>query len=240
MYNKKSIGDTTMKKNITITFSNQKGGVGKSTLCAMFANYLKEKNAGTVCIMDCDRQHSMVAKRQADAKYLQAESVPYELKSIEIDTLQSAAVLMKSAKAMVGICMFDSPGNIYLQGMVPLLGYSDVIICPFQYEFNCLESTLMFLNVIGKIWLAYMKGRKKPKLIFVPNLVMKSRGTAAEIESWKKTDAALVQAGGIVTPPIYNRADLSRYNTFGNTRQQAEIVRPAFDMIYNELTKLEE
>jgi hypothetical protein len=51
----------------------------KSTLCAMFANYLtKEKNAGTVCIMDCDRQHSMVAKRQADAKYLQAENVPYE------------------------------------------------------------------------------------------------------------------------------------------------------------------
>ena len=136
--------------------------------------------------------------------------------------------------------MFDSPGNIYLQGMVPLLGYSDVIICPFQYEFNCLESTLMFLNVIGKIWLAYMKGRKKPKLIFVPNLVVKNRGTAAEIESWKKTDAALVQAGGVVTPPIYNRADLSRYNTFGNTKQQAEIVKPAFDMIYNELLKLED
>ena len=118
--------------------------------------------------MDCDRQHSMVAKRQADAKFLQTESVPYELKSIEIDTLQSAAVLMKSAKAMDGVCMFDSPGNIYLQGMVPLLGYSDV------------------------------------------------------------------------TPPIYNRADLSRYNTFGNTKQQAEIVRPAFDMIYNELMKLED
>ena len=77
-------------------------------------------------------------------------------------------------------------------------------------------------------------------MIFVPNLVVKNRGTAAEIESWKKTDAALVQAGGIVTPPIYNRADLSRYNTFGNTKQQSEIVKPAFDMIYNELLKLED
>ena len=46
-----------MKKNITIAFSNQKGGVGKSTLCAMFANYLKEKNVENVTIMDCDRQH---------------------------------------------------------------------------------------------------------------------------------------------------------------------------------------
>ena len=46
-----------------------------------------------VTIMDCDRQHSMVAKRQADAKFLQTESVPYELKSIEIDTLQSAEIV---------------------------------------------------------------------------------------------------------------------------------------------------
>jgi chromosome partitioning protein len=234
-----------MKKNITITFfPNQKGGVGKSTLCAMFAKLLEgEEPAGTVCIMDCDRQHSMVAKRQADAKCLQAEkSVPYELKSIEIDTLQSAAVLMKSAKAMVGICMFDLTGK-HLSAMAwcRCWCYSDVIICPFQYGSTVWKSTLMFLNVIGKIWLAYMKGRKKPKLIFVPNLVNESRGRQQEIESWKKTDAALVQAGGIVTPPIYNRADLSRYNTFGNTKQQAEIVRPAFDMIiYNELTKLEE
>ena len=92
-----------MKKNITITFSNQKGGVGKSTLCAMFANYLAEKGVESINILDCDRQHSMVAKRQADVQFLQAEKVPYELKSIEIDTLQSAAMLMKSAKEMEGI-----------------------------------------------------------------------------------------------------------------------------------------
>ena len=65
-----------MKKNITITFSNQKGGVGKSTLCAMFANYLKEKHVENVTIMDCDRQHSMVAKRQADESSCRQRAYP--------------------------------------------------------------------------------------------------------------------------------------------------------------------
>ena len=123
--------------------------------------------------------------------------------------------------------------------MVPLLGFSDVIVCPYQYEFNCLSATQKFLNLVGKIWITYLKGRQKPKLIFVPNLVIRTRGTAAELQTWKKTDEALAQAGGIVTPMVADRADIARYNTFGNTKIQAECVAPAFDMIYNELLKLE-
>ena len=80
---------------------------------------------------------------------------------------------------------------------------------------------------------------QKPKLIFVPNLVIRTRGTAMELQTWKKTDEALAQAGGIVTPMVADRADIARYNSFGNTKIQAECVAPAFDMIYNELQKLE-
>jgi len=73
----------------------------------------------------------------------------------------------------------------------------------------------------------------------VPNLVIRTRGTATELQTWKKTDEALAQAGGIVTPMVADRADIARYNSFGNTKIQAECVAPAFDMIYNELQKLE-
>ena len=186
-----------MKKNITITWANEKGGVGKTTLCTLFANYLSEKKVSDVCVLDCDRQHSIVDKRKFDSQSLQTDKVPYEVKQIEIE------------KTANGIYLFDSPGNIYLEGMVPLLGFSDVIVCPYQYEFNCLSATQKFLNLVGRIWITYLKGRQKPKLIFVPNLVIRTRGTAAELQTWKKTDEALAQAGGIVTPMVADRAPTS-------------------------------
>ena len=191
---------------------------------SLFANYLSEKKVSDVCVLDCDRQHSIVDKRKFDSQSLQTDKVPYEVKQIEIDRLQQSAQLLKSVKTANGIYLFDSPGNIYLEGMVPLLGFSDVIVCPYQYEFNCLSATQKFLNLVGRIWITYLKGRQKPKLIFVPNLVIRTRGTAAELQTWKKTDEALAQAGGIVTPMVADRADIARYNTFGNTKIQAECV----------------
>ena len=111
-----------MRKNITITWANEKGGVGKTTLCTLFANYLSEKKVSDVCVLDCDRQHSIVDKRKFDSQSLQTDKVPYEVKQIEIDRLQQSAQLLKSVKTANGIYLFDSPGNIYLEGMVPLLG----------------------------------------------------------------------------------------------------------------------
>lgn len=44
-----------MRDNIMITFANQKGGVGKTTLCTMFADYLAAKGE-SVLVVDFDRQ----------------------------------------------------------------------------------------------------------------------------------------------------------------------------------------
>ena len=38
-----------MRDNIMITFANQKGGVGKTTLCTMFADYLAAKGESVLC-----------------------------------------------------------------------------------------------------------------------------------------------------------------------------------------------
>ena len=73
-----------MKKNITITWANEKGGVGKTTLCTLFANYLSEKKFSDVCILDCDRQHSIVDKRKFDSQSRQTDKVPYEVKQTNV------------------------------------------------------------------------------------------------------------------------------------------------------------
>ena len=51
-----------MRDNIMITFANQKGGVGKTTLCTMFADYLAAKGE-SVLVVDFDRQQTIFSKR---------------------------------------------------------------------------------------------------------------------------------------------------------------------------------
>ena len=52
-------------KNKKIVFANQKGGVGKSTLCILFANYLAAKGKD-VCIIDTDLQKTILMQRRKD------------------------------------------------------------------------------------------------------------------------------------------------------------------------------
>lgn len=53
------------KNNVIILFGNQKGGVGKSTLCALFANYLLKKKKD-VCIIDTDNQKTLYGIRNEE------------------------------------------------------------------------------------------------------------------------------------------------------------------------------
>ena len=52
-------------KNRKVVFANQKGGVGKSTLCILFANYLAAKGK-SVCIIDTDLQKTILMQRRKD------------------------------------------------------------------------------------------------------------------------------------------------------------------------------
>ena len=61
---------------VIVTFANQKGGVGKTTLCVTFANYLVTKGVRVV-VVDCDFQHSILKCRKADIKKYGVDAVPY-------------------------------------------------------------------------------------------------------------------------------------------------------------------
>ena len=54
-----------MDDTILITFANQKGGVGKTTLCAIFANYLVKKGC-PVMVVACEAQQSIKVRRKHD------------------------------------------------------------------------------------------------------------------------------------------------------------------------------
>ena len=95
-------------KNIKVVFANQKGGVGKSTLCMLFANYLSWKGK-PVCIIDTDLQKTILMQRQKDVQIYDEEE-PYSVQSFDVsapelmqqlmDTLDSTGVFVKVINAL--------------------------------------------------------------------------------------------------------------------------------------------
>lgn len=214
-------------KNKKIVFANQKGGVGKSTLCILFANYLAWKKQ-EVCIIDTDLQKTIKMQRKKDLELYPETEEPYEVQDFDVQEPELMQQLMDSASQTDGYVLFDSPGNVSEDGLVPIFTNADYIVCPYEYEEKTLDSTGTFVQVINALRQATPE--MTAKLFFVPNRIDVRIGTADELRMWKQTDAIFKQLGS-VTPRITARASLKRINTLEITAQQREAVKQAFDFM---------
>ena len=78
-------------KNI-IAVSSGKGGVGKSTLCILFANYLAAKGRD-VCIIDTDLQKTILMQRRKDKLIYEGEEEPYNVQDFDVTDVETIAVV---------------------------------------------------------------------------------------------------------------------------------------------------
>lgn len=93
-------------KNRIVVFANQKGGVGKSTLCMLFADYLAWKKQD-VCIIDTDLQKSITMQRKKDRELFEQED-PYTIQDFDVTDPETMQQLMDSARETEGYVLFDS------------------------------------------------------------------------------------------------------------------------------------
>lgn len=214
-------------KNHKIVFANQKGGVGKSTLCMLFANYLAWKKQD-VCLIDTDLQKTIMMQRKKDREIYEDMEEPYTVQDFDVQDPELMQQLMESASQTEGFVLFDSPGNVSEDGLVPMFTGADFIICPYEYEEKTLDSTGTFIQVINA--LRQTTPEMTARLFFVPNRIDVRIGTADELRMWKQTDAIFKQLGS-VTPRITARASLKRINTFEITAPQRDAVKAAFDFM---------
>ena len=194
------------KKNRIIVFANQKGGVGKSTLCILLADYLAYWKKD-VCIIDTDPQLSATLQREQD-KLTFGEEEPYSIQSFEVSDPKTMQMLMENAQSQDGFVLFDAPGT---DGLAPMFIYADYIICPYEYEPKSLTSTRTFIKVIYR--LRQLNPQMKAQIFFVPNKVDARMGTREEQELWREMDAEFSLCG-IVAPPVGYRAQMKRVNTY--------------------------
>ena len=192
-----------------IAFANQKGGVGKSTLCILLADYLAYWKKD-VCIIDTDLQQSATLQREQD-KQTFGEEEPYSIQSFEVSDPKTMQLLMENAQSQDGFVLFDAPGTIKDDGLAPMFIYADYIICPYEYEPKSLTSTRTFIKVIYR--LRQLNPQMKAQIFFVPNKVDARMGTREEQELWREMDAEFSLCG-IVAPPVGYRAQMKRVNTY--------------------------
>ena len=216
---------------VIVTFANQKGGVGKTTLCVTFANYLVTMGVRAV-VVDCDFQHSIVKCRKADIKKYGEQHMLYEVIAYEATDKDGMTSLMEKLHndPSIDVVLMDSPGSLKAGGLVPMFVNSDIIVVPFHYDLVTVPSTASFLMFIDRLRKAVGE-RMKARLFIIPNLSDGRVGKRSELLVWENTRETFSNYG-YVTAKMPKRADMERFSTMAALDMQGSIVAPIYSKIY--------
>jgi chromosome partitioning protein len=198
-----------------IIFGNQKGGVGKTSLAILFANYLVEKGK-KVIVIEMDVQKSVTTTRRQEIEDGVTLTNPYEIVYTALNEYQKFAEALKNTNVNLVI---DLPGKLDDPHLVPILKDADVIVSPFDYDLRSFISTGTFASVVKEL-------DENKLILFIPNRIRVS----INYELKDRVDGKLSEMG-FITEPIPERVALKRLSTFGNTEEQKGIVGKIFDLI---------
>ena len=129
-----------------------------------------------------------------------------------------SVIISSAIKAITAFVDFDNVVSIFI--------HADFIVCPFVYQALALDSTSTFVKVILK--LKKLKPDMSAQLLFVPNMVDRKFGTVDELDNFKKNADAVFEKIGILTPRVYDRAELKRISTILYTPKQKQELNACF------------
>lgn len=211
-------------KPVFCVFANQKGGVGKTTLCALFANRLR-KEGYPVSVKDADLQASIMGHRKDDLRTYPDAEPDWDVTWVDATRTEGLDEQIAEWKQTPGVTLVDAPGSLALNGMGPILKAADVIAIPMNYDHDVLASTINFIKVLLTI------GNKDTRLVFIPNRIDPRVGTHDE-KIQQATCEDMLRVYGDVAPSVKQLAAIKRYSTlFGNDKTQAEATEQAFKMV---------
>lgn len=214
-------------KNKIVLFSNIKGGVGKSSLCALFATYCAEKGIPTA-VVDADLQQSLVRQRERELKSAgEGVQEPWQLISLDTSDVKGVENMMENLKTIPGWILVDCPGNLNDNGLLPVFKAADAVVVPISYEDIVVDATSVFIQVFKKI--------SNAPLCFLPNRINDAEGTKTEREQRVDTIKILGQLG-MVAPRIKQSVVIKRFSTlYALDTYQTRAVENAFDKIISKL-----
>lgn len=230
-----------MGESKIIVVANQKGGVGKSTLCMLLASYLiniEKKSIGG--IIDVDYQQSIRKKREEDVLQLRgAEDAspipdPYTVKSFSLDNYDMVPEFVRRLRSLEDTFIIDTPGTLDNKGLINFLALADYILCPFDYDRLTLQSTtefLMFCNGLKEKLKQETKYEINPRIILIPNGKPVKVGTKLERQLWNEIAISFHEIGYFIAPEIPEASALRRCNTIEITEDQLKVSKDTLEYI---------
>ena len=158
------------KRPILVAFSNQKGGVGKSTVTAVLASYFNYVRGLKVAVVDCDYpQFSLEKLRGRDLKNLekseyhqrlfcrQFEDGSRKAYPIVTSTPESAAEIPGKLEGDYDLIFFDLPGTVNSRGVFESVMNMDFIFTPIvkgpyghaEQPFLCIDRSGFYRTASG-------------------------------------------------------------------------------------------
>ena len=202
-----------------IIIANQKGGVGKSTVTTLLANYLVLDKKASVVILDMDYQQTVFDRWQGD-KEMYSNDPLYEVMKMDLEEYPKFSKALEEVKTE-GHILLDTPGKLDDDNMLVILKEADLIICPFAYEKSIFESSLFFSKVAHHV-------NPNIKIVYLP---MRIKGNV-KYETENQVREALA-AYGTIAPKVSERVALERIDSVSIGSEVRALIQEPFEYIYN-------
>lgn len=154
-----------MKKNpLFVAVSNQKGGVGKSTMLITLASLLNYSMGRNVAIVDCDStQRSLFNLRERDMEMVEINKKYmvlleeqrlrgcriYPIRQAKPENARQVAGEL-AAKADFDIVFIDLPGSMDISGVLQTIFNVDYVLTPIAADNFVMDSSFVFAKSVMK------------------------------------------------------------------------------------------
>jgi cellulose biosynthesis protein BcsQ len=171
------------RETLFVSFSTQKGGMGKTAVTVLMASYLHYFKGYHAAVIDCDfPQHSIVQERKRDSALVMENDFfkrmaygqfstmgikAYPVReSNAAEAIRDADSLMEKSEKPFDIVFFDLPGTLNSEGVIKTLASMDYIFTPISADRLVLESTLQYATMLNDHIISLNKGNLKGLYLF--------------------------------------------------------------------------
>lgn len=155
----------TIETGIIASFGNQKGGVGKTVITSLVANYIHNnyKKLKIVVIDADDLQSSLYSLRQKEIENLSEKEKKslYRLLKIGSKDLPSQIEILQEEYDIIFV---DLPGNLKQPGVITAYYLIDLLFIPSQASSFDLDSTMKFISLYNEVLEERKAANAKTKL----------------------------------------------------------------------------